>query len=174
VGTLSSTNYSFGPFVPGTLTVTYTRPCLTGNVGKLTVGAGQAICLGSGANLSGGVKIDAGGSLDIEGATLSGGVDSKGGGVLRICGSTIGGGLKIAGSTGLVLVGGDAATGPCAGNLITGGAKITDGSGGVEFNGNTGSGGLTITGNTGTLPPPDTGPVHVSGNSMSGKINIQS
>src|SRR5262249_2415106 len=29
-GSLSSTNYSFGPFVAGTLTVTSTGPCLTG------------------------------------------------------------------------------------------------------------------------------------------------
>jgi hypothetical protein len=52
-------------------------------------------------------------------------------------------------------------------------ASITGNSGGVEFNNNTVTGGLTITGNTGTLPPPDTGPVHVVGNTVSGPSNIQ-
>ena len=173
-GTLDAANYSFGPFVPGTLTVTYDNACLTGNVSKLVVGAGQSICLGPGAKLNGGVTIEDGGSLDIEGATINGGIKSKGGGVLRICGSTVSGGLKVSGSTGLVLVGGDAATGPCAGNTISGGANVTDGTGGVEFNGNNVSGGVTITGNTGTLPPPDTGSVHATGNTITGKSTIQS
>jgi len=173
-GSLDAANYSFGPFVPGTLTVTTTGACLTGSLPKLVVSAGQAICIAPGAKVNGGITISAGGSLDIEGATINGGVDSTGGGVLRICGSTVNGGLTVSGATGLVLVGGDAATGPCAGNTINGGASITDGSGGVEFNGNNVAGALTITGNTGTLPPPDTGSVHVSGNTVTGKVTVQS
>jgi photosystem II stability/assembly factor-like uncharacterized protein len=173
-GTLDATNYSFGPFVPGTLTVTYTGGCLTGAVSKLVVGAGQSICLGPGATLNGGVTIAAGGSLDLEGATINGGLKSSGAGVIRICGSTVNGGIKITGSTGLVLIGGDAATGPCAGNTISGGSASIDSSGGVEFNGNTVSGGLTITGITGTLPPPDTGSVHATGNKVTGKSVVQS
>ena len=58
-GTLDAANYSFGPFVPGTLTVDVHGACLTGNVSKLVVGAGQSICLGPGAKLNGGVTIDA-------------------------------------------------------------------------------------------------------------------
>jgi len=173
-GSLDAANYSFGPFVPGTLTVTYTGACLTGAVSKLVVGAGQSICLGPGAKLNGGVTIAAGGSLDIEGATIDGGLKSSGAGVIRICGSSVNGGIKITGSTGLVLIGGDAATGPCAGNTISGGSASIDSSGGVEFNGNTVSGGLTITGITGTLPPPDTGSVHATGNKVTGKSVVQS
>ena len=44
----------------------------------------------------------------------------------------------------------------------------------MEFNGNTVSGGLTITGITGTLPSPDTGSVHATGNTVTGKSTIQS
>jgi hypothetical protein len=125
--------------------VTYTGACLTGTVNKVVVTAGQAVCLGAHAIVSSGVTIDAGGSLDMEGATVSGGLTSNGAGVLRMCESTVSGGLKVSGSTGLVLVGGDAATGACTGNTISGGATITGGSGGVEFNGKRVSGGLTIT-----------------------------
>src|SRR5262249_88696 len=128
VGTLNAANYSFGPFVPGTLTVTLTGgACLTGNVQKLVVSPGQAICLGQRAKMNGGVRVEPGGSLDIEGATINGGVDSSGAAVVRVCGSTVNGRVDISGSTGLVLIGGDAATGPCDGNQINGGASITDG-----------------------------------------------
>ena len=56
---------------------------------------------------------------------------------------------------------------------ITNTATVTGNSGGVEFNNNTVTGGLTITGNTGTLPPPDTGSVHVVGNTVLGPRNVQ-
>ena len=51
--------------------------------------------------------------------------------------------------------------------------SLTANNGGVEFNSNTVTAGLTITGNTGSLPPPDTGPVHVTGNTISGPRTIQ-
>jgi hypothetical protein len=35
------------------------------------------------------------------------------------------------------------------------------------------TGPVTITGNTGTLPPPDTGSVHVSGNTVTGPVKVQ-
>ena len=174
VGSLTATNYSFGPFVPGTLTVGYSQPCITATRGGgLVVAAGQAMCIAAGATISGGVTVQAGGALDIEGGTVSGGLRSTGAATLRLCGSIVSGGTTITGTTGLVLIGGDAATGPCAGNTLTNTATLTGNSGGVEFNTNTVTGGLTITGNTGTLPPPDTGSVHVVGNTVSGPSNIQ-
>jgi enterochelin esterase-like enzyme len=173
-GSLASTNYSFGPFIPGTLTVTFSSPCITGHQnGSLKVQAGQSVCIGAGAQVSGSVTVAAGASLDIEGGTISGSLQVDGAGVIRICGAKLSGALKLSGSTGLVLVGGDAATGPCAGNTISGSVSITDGTGGVEFNGNKVTGSLTITGNTGSLPPPDTGSVHAAGNSVSGPVKIQ-
>ena len=75
-------------------------------------------------------------------------------------------------STGLVLIGGDAATGPCAGNTITGPVTLTDNEGGVEFNGNRLNGPLRISGTTGPLPPPDTGSLHAVGNTVSGPTKI--
>jgi hypothetical protein len=80
--------------------------------------------------------------------------------------------VSISGSTGLVLIGGDAATGPCAGNTIAAPTNLTNNNGGVELNGNHVSGSIAITGTTGSLPPPDTGSVHTSGNTGSGPITI--
>jgi photosystem II stability/assembly factor-like uncharacterized protein len=174
VGSLASANYSFGPFVPGTLTVTYTRPCLTGTLSaKLNVAPGEAVCLGPGAVQNGQVNVAAGGRLDVEGGTIIGPVKSSGAVVVRFCGSNIQGALTITGSTGLVLAGGDAATGACAANTIVGPVAVTGNTGGVEFNGNSVDGPHTITGNTGSLPAPDTGSVHAVGNTVTGPKTIQ-
>jgi hypothetical protein len=174
-GTLTAANYSFGPFVPGTLTVGYSQPPINGmRGGGLTVLAGQSIRLGPGAMISGGVTVQAGGALELDGATVSGGLRATGAAALRLCGASVSNGLTVTGTTGLVLIGGDAATGPCAGNVVTGAVLLTGNSGGVEFNSNRVSGGLTITGNTGSVPPPDTGPVHVTGNTVTGPRTIQS
>ncbi len=172
-GSLSSTNYSFGQFVASTLSVTSTAPCLTGtHNGPLTVAAGEAFCTAPGAKLKGPVTVNAGGAIDLDGATVSGPLRASGPTVVRVCGSTIAGPLSVSDSTGLVLVGGDAATGPCAGNTISGPASLTNNRGGVEFNGNKVSGPLTISGTTGTLPTPDTGSVHATGNTVHGPVRI--
>ncbi len=179
VGSLAAANYSFGPFVPGTLTITYPTACITGtHNGPLVVASGQTVCLGPGAHQNGSVTVNPGGLLDVEGATISGPFKSTGAVVLRICGAKINSALStgqflVVGSTGIVLIGGDAATGPCVGNTIVGAVNIQSNTGGVEFNGNTVTGSLTILGNTGTLPPPDVGPVHAVGNTVSGPVNIQ-
>jgi hypothetical protein len=173
-GTLSSADYSFAPFVPGTLTVTYSAACISGTTTKVTVAPGQSICIAAGAQITGPVTVAAGGSLDLEGATINGPIMATGGAVVRICGTTTSGSLMVTGNTGLVLVGGDAATGACARNTLGGAVSITGNSGGVEFDGNTVTGSLTITGNTGTLPSPDSGSVHAVGNTVSGKSKIQS
>jgi hypothetical protein len=172
-GSLSSTNYSFGPFVPDTLSVTSTTPCLTGtHNGALKVAAGQALCTEPGAQLNGPITVEPGGTIDLDGATVSAPVRATGATVVRICGSTLSGPLSVTGSTALVLVGGDAATGPCAGNTISGPANLTDNQGGVEFNDNVVNGPLTISGTTGALPPPDTGSVHAAGNTVNGPTRI--
>ena len=175
VGTLSAANYTFATFVPGTLTVTYSSPCIRGaHTGPLTVPAGRAICVAAGGRVTGPVTVAAGGSLDVEGGTITGPVSASGAGVVRVCSARLTGPLTVGGSNGLVLVGGDAATGPCDGNRITGEVRLTNNSAGVEFNGNHVTGAVTITGNTGTLPPPDTGPVHAAGNTVVGAKHIQS
>jgi hypothetical protein len=173
-GTLASSNYSFGPFVAGTLTVGYSQPCVTtAQLGGITVAAGQAICIGAGARLTGGVTVQPGGAVDFRGGMATGALRATGATVVRVCGANVLGGATITGGTGLVLVGGDAATGPCAGSTFNGTVSITGNSDGVEFNGNTVTAGVTITGNTGSLPPPDTGSVHAVGNTILGPKNIQ-
>ena len=176
LGTLGASNYTFASFEAGTLTVTFSSSnggCLTGTVsGPLDVAAGQATCAGPGAQLNGPVTVEAGSSLDIEGASVSGPIRVSGGGVVRICGATVSGQVSIQDSTGLVLVGGDTATDPCAANTINGPVTLTDNTGGVEVNGNTINGPLKISNTSGPLPAPDTGSVHAAGNNVSGHTTI--
>ena len=172
VGTLVSThNYAFTTFTPGTLHVTSTSPCVTSaQGGPITVSSGQAVCVGAGGVIGGPLTVKTGGVLDIEGGTINGPLKLTGSGIVRICGATITVPLTISGATGLLVIGGDTATGACAGNTITGPVELTGNKGGVEFNGNTVNGPLTISGTTGTLPSPDTGSLHLSGNTVTGPI----
>jgi regulation of enolase protein 1 (concanavalin A-like superfamily) len=155
-----------------TFTVT-SGGCLGNTNGKVDVGAGQSVCVAPGATVSGPVTVAKGGSLYVDGATISGPLKASGAALVRICGSTIKGPLSVDGSTGIVVVGGDDATGPCSGNTITGPVSLTSNTAGVEFNDNKVTGPLTIMDNTGTLPLPDTGPVHATGNTVSGPVKIQ-
>jgi hypothetical protein len=151
-----------------------TNACLTGTAtGKLTVAAGDSVCLAPGARVTGPVTVNPGGTLYADGATFTGPVRATGAGVVSLCGSTVTGPLTLTDGTGLVLIGGDAATGTCAGNTITGPVSITGNTASVEFNNNHVTGPLTITGNTGALPPSDTGSVHVTGNTVTGPSKIQ-
>ena len=162
VGTLSAPGYTFSTFVAGTLTVSYSRPCLTGvHAGPLNVAAGEAVCIGPGGMQVGPVRVSPGGSLDIEGGQITGPVTSSGAAVVRICGATITGPLTISGSTGPVLVGGAG----CDPNTIVGPVRVTDNTGGVEVSGNHIVGPLRVTGNS--------APVHAVGNTVTGPVTIQ-
>jgi hypothetical protein len=174
IGSLAASGYSFATFVAGTLTVGYSEPCLTGvRTEPLTVSAGTAVCVGADAVLSGPVTVNRGGSLDVEGGRITGRVLAAGAATVRICGATIAGPLTITGSSGLVLVGGDAATGRCDPNAVTGPVTMSGNDGGVELNGNTVVGPVRVTGNAGSLPAPDAGHVHASGNTVLGPVVIQ-
>ena len=173
-GTLGAPGYVFDSFVAAMLTVSYSRPCLSGvNAGPLRIGAGDAVCITAGGSQTGPVTVAPGGSLDVEGGRVTGPVTALGAAVVRVCGATIVGPLTVSGSTGLVLVGGDAATGPCDPNTVVGPVKVTGNTGGVELNGNSVVGPLRITGNTGTVPPPDIGPVHATANAVTGPVTVQ-
>jgi len=162
VGSLSSTNYSFGPFVAGTLSVTSTGPCLTGtHSGRLAVRAGEAVCVGAGGTQTGSVTVAPGGSLDIEGGRITGPVVANGAAVVRICGATITGPLTITATTGPALLGGAG----CDPNTVVGPVRVIDNTGGVEFSGNRVIGPLRITGNA--------TPVHAAGNTVTGPVTIQ-
>src|SRR5262249_2385139 len=108
-----------------------------------------------------------------EGGVIAGSIRSLGASSIRICGVNFGGTLNVSGTTGLVLIGGDAATGPCAGNILTGPTTITGNSGGVEFNSNPVTGSPTSPRKPGSVPPPDTGPVHAENNTVTGPKTIQ-
>ena len=114
-----------------------------------------------------------GGLLYLDGATVTGPLKATEADLVRICGTRLTGPLTVEESSGVVVVGGDADTGPCAGNTITGPVRLTNNTAGVEFNYNRVTGPVTITGNTGTLPPPGTGSVHAVGNSVVGPVKIQ-
>src|SRR5262249_9480370 len=96
-GSLSAANYSFGPFVDSLLTVGYSQPCITGTRATLTVGPGQAFCIGAGATVSGPVTVSPGGALDIEGGTIAGPLRSTGATVFRMCGASYSGPLTVTG-----------------------------------------------------------------------------
>ena len=162
MGSLSAPGYVFDTFVPGTLTVGYTHPCLSGpGTGPLHVASGEAVCLGAGGVQNGPVTVAPGGSLDVEGGRITGPVTATGAAVVRICGATIAGPLAVGGSTGMVLVGGAG----CDPNTIVGPVRITDNAGGVEVDGNRVLGPLRIAGNT--------APVQASGNTVTGPATIQ-
>ena len=153
-GSLSAPGYVFETFVAGTLTVSYSRPCLTGpSAGPLHVAAGEAVCIGAGGSHTGPVTVAPGGSLDVEGGRITGPVVATGAAAVRICGATITGPLTISGSTGLVLVGGD---GLRARTRSWARCASPTTRGGVEVKGNRVIGPLRITGNA---PP-----VHAAGN----------
>jgi hypothetical protein len=161
-GSLSAPGYVFETFVAGTLTVSYSQPCLTGpSAGPLRVAAGEAVCIGAGAAHAGPVTVAAGGSLDVEGGRITGPLTANGAAAVRICGATITGPLTITGSTGPVVVGGDG----CDPNTVVGPVRLTDNAGGVEVSGNTVVGPLRVTGNA--------APVDADGNTVTGPVTIQ-
>jgi hypothetical protein len=176
-GSLAAPNYTFGPFVRGTLTIGYTgSACLTGvRRTALVVAAGQSVCLGSGFVSAAGITVSAGGSLDIEGGArgvrVAGSIASSGANAIRICGLTLTGSLSVAQTRGLVTIGGTKAS-HCAGSLISGSVTLRANAGGVVFVDNTVKGSLTITGTRGTVPPPGHGPLVVDGNTVRGRISV--
>jgi MBG domain (YGX type)/FG-GAP-like repeat len=171
-GTLSAVNYTFGPFVPGTLKVGYSTT-ISGSVASVTVLSGQSVLIAPGAVVKGPLKVQPGGALDMEGASTGSQLTSSGAVAIRICGANVAG-LTVGGTMSLVLVGDDEVTPSlpaCAGNRINGPVTIKGNFGGVEFDGNTVTGPLTVTGNTGSTP--DGGTVDVVGNTVGGKSTIQ-
>jgi hypothetical protein len=160
-GSLSAPGYVFDSFVAGTLTVSYSRPCLAGpGAGPLHVAAGEAVCVGAGGSQTGPVTVAPGGSLDVEGGRITGPVVASGAAVVRICGATITGPLTITG-TGPVVVGGEG----CDPNTVAGPVRVTGNTGGVEVSGNTVVGLLRVTGNA--------APVDAHGNTVTGPVAIQ-
>lgn len=148
--------------------VGYTQ-VISGNVGKLTVKAGQAVELTSTAKVSGELVVKPGAALDIEGATVSGSLHATSAALLRICGANITGVTTAVKGTGSVVMGEGNAECPSntfhgtttikenqAGVLIRkntflASLKVRKNAGGVTVIENTVAGELVVTGNTGTV-----------------------
>ena len=114
----------------------YSQPCITGAARR------RSRCRGAGGLHRPGRRRSAGRSRSARAArstsraaSSAGSISSTGATAFRMCGAQMSGPVTVSGTTGLVLIGGDAATGPCAGNSLTGPVSITGNSGGVEFNG---------------------------------------
>src|SRR5262245_35494899 len=145
-------------------------PCLTGtHDGPLTAGAGESLCLGPGATVTGPVTVSDGGTLHARGASISGPVRVSDASAVAICGTEIEGPLSVSGSVGPALIG-EPASGDCAGNEFDGPVRLTGNTTGLDFSGNTVSGRLVATDNVGGFmfgefaPNAVSGPVTASGN----------
>ena len=139
-GSLAAPGYVFETFAAGTLTVAYSRPCLTGaSAGPLHVTSVEAVCVVG--SHTGPVTVAPGGSLDVEGGRVTGPLVTRGAASVRICGATIIGPLTITGSTGPVVVGGEG----CEPNLVVGPVRIAGNTGGVEISRNHVVGPLRVT-----------------------------
>jgi hypothetical protein len=137
--------------------------CLTKSFnGPLTIGSGQASCVGTGATITSGVTISTGGALYMTGGTIKGSLMVNGASAIYLCGVTVSGGITITGSTGPIMIGGSSS---CK-NMISGSVSITHNTGGITtYQNNMVSGTLTITNNTGGVGT-------ISGTGTSGSVNI--
>lgn len=153
--------------------VNYTNACgASGKInGSYTVGSGQFIF--ANCSVNGGVTVQSGGALFLQGATVNGGVTSTNAGSLMICGSTINSGVTATGTTGFGLIGdgGDDGTPACAANTIKGGVTINNGKGGFEIAGSSITGGVSVAGNTGTGPITEDAAPEIEGNSITGALS---
>jgi hypothetical protein len=117
------------------ITVGFTSACITGtHTGPLTVAAGESVCIGPGAKLTGPLRVQAGGALWMSGASITGPVQSSHAAAVTLCGDTVDGPVSITGTTGPVVVGNPP---DCDGNLISGPLDLTGNPGGVTASGNT-------------------------------------
>jgi hypothetical protein len=131
-----------------TVTVISYSQTISGLVnGKLVVTAGQSVLLTSNATVNGGVTIEGGGALDVEGAEINGGLTATKATRLRVCGAEINGSGAASNGTGKVVIG-EGTTG-CPGNAVNGPITVTGNSASVKIVGNTINGSLTVTGNAG-------------------------
>ncbi|MBV8078966.1 MAG: Ig-like domain repeat protein [Actinobacteria bacterium] len=144
-GTLSAANYTF-TFVPGTLTVTYSKTIVGDVKGPTVIAAGQVVAI-LGAHLHGPLTIQPGALVDIEAATVDGPVRADAPAAFRLCGSTVSGPLDVEQATGPVVVGNPPG---CPGNTVSGPVKV-DGGVDATVTGNGISGPLEVLKNTGTV-----------------------
>jgi hypothetical protein len=136
---------------PAAVTVGFSGPCLTAHHGRLTVVAGQSLCLAPGGEQDGPVTVNPGGALSVNGARINGPVSVSGAAAFTVCGSTVSGPLGVSGTTGFVLIGADRDAGTdCPGNTFDAPVSLSGNTGGLEVSGNTLNAPVSISGNSGS------------------------
>jgi uncharacterized protein YjbI with pentapeptide repeats len=166
-----------------TTQVVYSRTIKGTFLGTLVVKTGQSVLVSPKATIDGGVTIEEGGALDVEGATINGQITTSKATLLRVCGASINGGGVASNGTGKVVIGegisacpgsringsltvtGNSAGVQIVGNMIGGALTVTANAGGATVTKNKVSGNLTVTGNAGTVVDRP--------NTVTGKTNIQ-
>jgi outer membrane protein assembly factor BamB len=127
-------------------------PCtrsLTGDiVGPVTVGSMESVCIAN-ARVSGGVIVNPGGALTVNGSRITNGVVATAPSYVSLCGSQVAAlpshGVVVAGASGPVRVG-DPAAG-CAGNRVAGDVRLTGATAGIIFGANIVSGNVNVDNN---------------------------
>jgi hypothetical protein len=145
-------------------TYNYTN-CITGSQSKAIVTSGQVLCVAKTGKVTGGITVQSGGVLYVNGGSISGGVSASGPAGINLCAANITGGASISGSVGEVVIGDGQS---CGGGSITGGLSVTNGTAGVQIIGNSISGGLTVSGNSGSIPGPSGTGQFVETNTVTG------
>jgi hypothetical protein len=139
---------------------------ISGNFnGPLVVKAGETYEVTSTGKVSGPVKVEAGGALDVERGKISGEIKSNGAALLRLCGAMISGGVEAINTTGSVVIG-EGTTG-CPVGLISGPTTIKGTAQGVLIDDFLIGGPTTVSGNvSGTTIVNNSlfGPASVTGN----------
>ena len=117
---------------------------VTGSVSGGVVLAPGTTCLLH-ANVSGGISVPAGATLDLENSTVSGSISANHPAGIRICGSTTGA-ISVSAATGYVRIGDRADN--CKPNTVNGGLTAANNTAGGTISGNTITGTWLITKNT--------------------------
>ncbi len=134
---------------PASATVTVTETLSGTHLGRVVVGAGDAVMLTG--HVFGGVTVRPGGALAVEGGSITGRLASMGATAISLCGAQIRGGVAIFGSTGYVLIGGGPGV-SCQPTTIMGAVLINNNTGGLGIAGNTSHGAMFVGNNSGDAP----------------------
>jgi 5'-nucleotidase len=143
-------------------TATETVACdvtITGTHSSLIASHGVVCILN--AHITGGITVEQGVTLDVEGSHVDGSISAYRSSTFRVCGSTVAS-ITVTKATGFVLIGDP--THNCPANTINGSLTATQNTAGLVIVGNRVSGGLLASGNSGTGPLPGESSPIVSGN----------
>jgi hypothetical protein len=161
---------AYGPSYSGTITqvVRFSGPCVRSWHGQYRVRRGTAVCITG--RVSGSVRVEPGGALELNGAHLTGGIAARGATAVRICGATVGGPVSISGTRGYLAIGGLAG---CPANRIGGSLTLKRNQGGFTVGGNRISGSTRLDVNDGTRPPWQLPAAGLNDNTIAGSLTCR-